>query len=105
MKQTINFYVIIFDVSGLYDIMLFHTEIILITQKLYILAESFAKVRFLKMLKKKKPLNLHGYESSISTKCERLTFNCCMALSEGYCLKINPNCKERELHYPNEFLQ
>lgn len=53
MKQTINFCVIIFDVSGLYDIMLFHTEIILITQKLYILAESFAKVRFLKMLKKK----------------------------------------------------
>lgn len=104
MKQTINFYVIIFDVSGLYDIMLFHTEIILITQKLYILAESFAKVRFLKMLKKK-PLNLHGYESSISTKCERLTVNCCMALSEGYCLKINPNCKKRELHYPNEFLQ
>lgn len=47
------FYVIIFDASGLHDIMLFHTmcsEIIPITQKLYILAESFAKKC------KKKPL-------------------------------------------------
>lgn len=65
----------------------------------------FCKSKIFENVKKKKPLNLHGYESSISTKCERLTFNCCMALSEGYCLKINPNCKERELHYPNEFLQ
>lgn len=53
---------------------------------------------------KKKFLNFYGYESFIFIKCKRLIVNCCMVLSEGYCLKINFNCKERELYYSNEFL-